>query len=80
MRLFLLAVVLAGGLLGFQAQPEGTDASCNNNHANAHKCACARAMQACKLPGDKAEPDSMCKTFCRPKACTCSGPSCTSRK
>ncbi len=79
MRLLILISVLASGMLAFQV-PEGAAESCDNNHSNAHKCECLRAMSECKMPGDKAEPDMKCKTYCRRERCFCAGPSCTSRK
>lgn len=81
MRLRILIiglVLLAAQLVAFQ---EGTAASCDNRHDNAHKCACLRAMTECKMPGMKIqEPGAMCKTYCKPEHCHCAGPSCTSRR
>lgn len=75
---FALGFVLTVLCCGFQA-PEGKDASCNNYRSTLHKCACAKAMMECRMPGMHAEPDSKCKTFCKPEACSCSGPGCASR-
>ncbi len=85
-RLLFLPLVLF--LFGFQepydeenqpAQPS----TCNNYVSNVHKCMCSRAMMACKLPGEQISPDqgeNRCLTTCRPKACMCKGPACTSRR
>ncbi len=73
----ILAILLAAMCFGFQ---EGTAESCDNYRSTVHKCMCSKAMMACKMPGDRPQPDYKCKTYCRPEACRCSGPGCTSRK
>ena len=77
LKLFLL-VAVAILCCGFQA-PEGTAPSCDNHLATIHKCACAKAMMACKMPGMEAKPDAKCRTYCSPERCSCSGPGCASR-
>lgn len=50
-----------------EAQPD----MCDNNHNNTHPCECNKADTKCG-PGSEADhPNAKCKTFCRPKACTC---------
>lgn len=77
---------IAALCMGFQAPDDeeqrlpGQPDRCNNYAATVHKCACSRAMMACRTPGDRAKPNASCSTYCRPSACSCSGPNCTSRK
>lgn len=77
-KLLLFSVIAV--CYGFQEAPEGTVDFCNNyrNAPAAHRCACAKATMACKMPGDAAKPDAKCKTYCREDHCHCSGPACTS--
>lgn len=85
----LLLVAAVAICCGFQQPDDGEEQripgqpdTCNNYAASVHKCSCSRAMMACRLPGERPSPDvgeNRCLTTCRPKACKCSGPRCTSR-
>lgn len=87
LRRFLL-ITAATLCMGFQESDEesrlpGQPDTCNNSVFTLHKCHCSRASMACSRPGEKANPDqgpNKCLTTCRPKACGCHGPGCTSRR
>src|SRR6266852_4031964 len=80
MKRIILVAILGAVAFGFQEAPEGTAESCNNYHDTkpVHKCNCAKAMMCGRGGSGSAEPDSKCKTYCRPDHCHCVGP-CTSR-
>ena len=84
----LLLVAAVALCCGFQSPDDeeqrlpGQPDRCDNGRATIHKCQCSRAMMECKVPGMRPSPDigeNRCLTTCRPKACGCAGPGCTSR-
>ena len=79
--LLLLQGAVPGDKLAKPQAPEGTAPQCDNliKTPAAHRCACGRAMQKCKVPGDEpadVRMDKKCLTYCREQKCFCSGPGC----
>ena len=56
-------------------QPEACDAQPQGPHKDdpgtMHDCDCERASDMCDTRGDVSHPGAKCKTYCRPKACSC---------
>lgn len=75
MKRLLLIVGLMCPLVAFQ-EPEGNE-TCNNYKANAHKCACGRAMMCGRGGVGSGDPDAYlegphkCQKACRKDLCMC---------